>query len=154
MPIHYLNQYCSIVNWTLRTSFSEILIGIQIFSFKKMLLKMSSAKWCPFSLGFNVLKYDKHFNVGWLLNRGMLVIVQYTQGTMCGLIGRKIYHFYWPVALLQCSVDRYTSQNVICHFRYVTWSLKQKCISHANEWLYGPNNCSTPVVKDQHFIYE
>ena len=37
------------------TNFSEILIGIQTFSFKKMYLKMSSAKWRPFCLGFNVL---------------------------------------------------------------------------------------------------
>ena len=40
----------------LGTNFSEILIGIQIFSFKKMRLKMSSAKWRPFCLGLNVLK--------------------------------------------------------------------------------------------------
>ena len=39
----------------LGTNFSEILIGIQIFSFKKMRLKMSSAKWRPFCLGHNVL---------------------------------------------------------------------------------------------------
>ena len=37
------------------TNFSEILIGIQIFSFKKMHLKMSSAKWRPFCIGLNVL---------------------------------------------------------------------------------------------------
>ena len=37
------------------TNFSEILIGIQAFSFKKMHLKMSSAKWRPFCLGLNVL---------------------------------------------------------------------------------------------------
>ena len=39
----------------LETNFSEILIGIQTFSFKKMHLKMSSAKWRPFRLGLNVL---------------------------------------------------------------------------------------------------
>ena len=32
----------------LETNFSEILIGIQTFSFKKMHLEMSSAKWHPF----------------------------------------------------------------------------------------------------------
>ena len=42
----------------LRTNFSEILIGIQIFSFKKMRLKMSSAKWRPFCLGLNVILYQ------------------------------------------------------------------------------------------------
>ena len=38
------------------TNFIEIVIGIQTFSFKKMHLKMSSAKWRPFCLGLNVLK--------------------------------------------------------------------------------------------------
>ena len=39
----------------LGTNFSEILIEIIIFSFKKMRLKVSSAKWRPFCLGLNVL---------------------------------------------------------------------------------------------------
>ena len=39
----------------LGTNFIEISIGIQTFSFKKMHLKMSSAKWRPFGLGLNVL---------------------------------------------------------------------------------------------------
>ena len=39
----------------LGTNFNEILIEIHIFSFKKMHLKMSSAKWRPFCLGLNVL---------------------------------------------------------------------------------------------------
>ena len=39
----------------LGTNFSEILFGIQTFSFNKMHLKMSSAKWRPFFLGLNVL---------------------------------------------------------------------------------------------------
>ena len=38
----------------LGTNFSEILFGIQTFSFNKMHLKMSSAKWRPFCLGLNV----------------------------------------------------------------------------------------------------
>ena len=33
--------------WPLRTNFSEILIEIQMFSFRKMHLKTSSAKWQP-----------------------------------------------------------------------------------------------------------
>ena len=37
------------------TNFSEILIGIQTFSFTKTHLKMSSAKWRAFCLGLNVL---------------------------------------------------------------------------------------------------
>ena len=37
------------------TNFSEIVIGIQIFSIKEMQLKMSSVKWRPFCLGLNEL---------------------------------------------------------------------------------------------------
>ena len=56
---------CQAIIWTnawilltgpLATNFSEISIGIKIFSFKKMHLKMSSAKWRPFCLGLNVLR--------------------------------------------------------------------------------------------------
>ena len=39
----------------LGTNFIEIFIGIQTSSFKKMHMKMSSAKWRPFCLGLNVL---------------------------------------------------------------------------------------------------
>ena len=42
--------------WPLGTNFNEILIGIQTFSFKKMHLKMSSAKCRPFCLSLNVLR--------------------------------------------------------------------------------------------------
>ena len=40
----------------LGTNFNEILIEILTFSFKKMRLKVSSAKWRPFRLGLNVLR--------------------------------------------------------------------------------------------------
>ena len=39
----------------LGTNFSEMLIEIHTFLFKKIYLKMSSGKWLPFCLGFNVL---------------------------------------------------------------------------------------------------
>ena len=46
-----------LLNRTLRTNFSEILSEIRAFSFKKMRLKVSSAKRRPFCLGLNVLSY-------------------------------------------------------------------------------------------------
>ena len=55
---------CQYIIWTnagilligpIGTNFSEISIGIQTLSFKKMHLKMSSAKWRPSCLGLNVL---------------------------------------------------------------------------------------------------
>ena len=48
----------SLLIGSLGTNFSEILIEIRIFSFKKMGLKVSSAKCRPFCLGLNVLTYQ------------------------------------------------------------------------------------------------
>ena len=45
----------------LGTNFIQILVGIQTFSFKKMHLKMSSAKWRPFCLGLNVLSVASNY---------------------------------------------------------------------------------------------
>ena len=44
----------------LGTNFSEILIEIHAFSFKKRHFKLSSGKWQPFCLGLNVLKWVYH----------------------------------------------------------------------------------------------
>ena len=52
---------------TIGTNFSEKLSDIHTFSFKKMHLKMSSAKWRPFCLGLNVLTsgtYPCHKSMG------------------------------------------------------------------------------------------
>ena len=42
----------------LRTNFNEMLVEILTFSFTKMRLKVSSAKWRPFCLGLNVLNEE------------------------------------------------------------------------------------------------
>ena len=42
----------------LGTNFSEILIEIYTYSFKKMHLKISSRKWQPYYLGLHVLMHD------------------------------------------------------------------------------------------------
>ena len=65
----------------LGTKFSEILILIKIFSFKKMYLKMSSGKWRPSCLGLNVLtllvlkpEYSGITrSIPWLLMPGLIV---------------------------------------------------------------------------------
>ena len=48
----------------LGTNFSEILIEIYTFSFKKMRFKLSSGKWRTFCLGLNVLTLD-----AWMIYR-------------------------------------------------------------------------------------
>ena len=47
----------------LGTNFSEILIEIYTFPFKKKHLKWSSGKWRPFCLGLNVLIWRNHSDV-------------------------------------------------------------------------------------------
>ena len=65
---------CQAIIWTnagmlliepLGINFNEILIGINTFSFKKMHLKMSSAKWRLFRLGLNmeVWKYGRRSHI-------------------------------------------------------------------------------------------
>ena len=71
----------------LGTNFSEILIEMQIFSFRKMHWKMSSAKWRSFCLGLNVLKLC--YNT-----------VQYNNPCHAQLILRNIkIHLYLPYFL-------------------------------------------------------
>ena len=58
---------------TVGTNFRELLSKIHAFSFKKMHLKMSSAKWRPFCLGLNVLTCglasipDSHYITVWMM---------------------------------------------------------------------------------------
>ena len=54
--IIWINAWILLIG-LLGTNFSEILIEIHTFSFKKMHLKMSSAKWRPFCLSLNVLNF-------------------------------------------------------------------------------------------------
>ena len=52
----------------LETNFSEILIGIQTFSFKKMHLKMLSVKWRPSCLRLDVLINTKPLPESWAID--------------------------------------------------------------------------------------
>ena len=75
---------------SLWTNFSEILIEIPTFSFKKMRLKVSSAKWRPFCLGLNALNHPsvciyhlpdallmQHFLIPRCLVSGIMIWIRY-----------------------------------------------------------------------------
>ena len=49
--------------WILGSNFSEILIKIYTYSFKKMHLTMSSASWWQFCLSFNVLIFEQMLQI-------------------------------------------------------------------------------------------
>ena len=91
----------------LGTNFSAILIRIQTFSFKKMHLKMLSAKWRPFRLSLNVLRLMPLHTT--CCNWDSLIITKVTHGSgylswdqhfkRCRPVKSLIYHFeqcyYW-----------------------------------------------------------
>ena len=74
-----------------RTYFSEIWIWILSFSFKKMQLKMSSAKWRPFCLSLNVLTLQCWYHI----HRGS------KPGHHCA--------YSWP-GTVPCTISRYSAE--------------------------------------------
>ena len=70
---------------SLGTNFSEILIEIQTFSFKKMHLKISSAKWWPFCLGLSVLNGTDAFS--FLNASGVILMLMSSNGTIFRVTG-------------------------------------------------------------------
>ena len=80
----------------LGTNSSEILVGIQTFSFKKMHFKMSSPKWRPFCLGLNVLTHweqnghnKKSYFRHWIFEYSNVPCLIF-----CGL-HTYVWHNYW-----------------------------------------------------------
>ena len=90
----------------LGTNFSEILIEIQTFSLKKIRLKMSSAKYCSFCLGLNVLIFPWFYQTTVLISLMMRDVLPRFFLTCCDfrtgpkvenfkLIGYTLYKYIW-----------------------------------------------------------
>ena len=73
-----------LLNWTLRTNFSEILSEIDTFSFKQMRLKISSGKWRSYCLGLYVLTH-------WGRDKMAVIFQTFSNG----FSGMKMYEFRW-----------------------------------------------------------
>ena len=81
------------------TNFSEIGIGIQTFSMTKMHLKMSSAKWRPFFLGFNMLmNYNLTSSISTCIFPGANMIPQMTFLSLISQ-GGLFWHAIIPVSV-------------------------------------------------------
>ena len=76
----------------LGTNFSEILMGIQTFSFKKMHLNVSSAKWRPFRLGLNVLTPCHQQYIPWNMYIVLLCFL-----LLCFLLLCFVLLWLWPM---------------------------------------------------------
>ena len=110
-PSPCLNQCWNIANWTIRNKLQYILIEIQIFSYMKMYLKMSSAKWRPFCLGLNVLK-DVIW-AAWFLK---------------SLATRLCVHKISKIS---------ETIKIFCKFLVSCWSVEWKSCSRAISWCPG-----------------
>ena len=80
--------------WPLGTNFSEILIEIHTFLFKKMHLKMSSGKCRPFCLGLNVLNTGRTFWKQWELRLGVIIAFHFQALTV-----KNIFYVSYDVAV-------------------------------------------------------
>ena len=95
------------------TNFSEILIEIHTFSFKKMHLKLLSAKWRPFCLGLNVLSRAYQVGFSYLHN-----VISYIDNTAS---------LFWNIHLLSaCKFDKLDLYFEICF----QWSCIRQRIVH------------------------
>ena len=119
----------------LGTNFSEISIGIQTFSFKKIHLNMSSAKWRPLCLGLNVLIC----RLLWDLYTELIVrCTVYTET-------RQVPIYWTRIWCLQMSC----STGTVPSFRQTLWIRNKIFFFHAMIWYkFKLNNTfSHPVIK-------
>ena len=104
-----------LLTWHMGTNFSEILIEIQTFSFKKIHLKMSSGKWRPFCLGLNVLSlylsYEKKTSTPMHFTK-QISIKKHEQWLILGYqTFKKIINFMWSCLCLLLARAMYAADH-------------------------------------------
>ena len=109
----------------LGTNFSEILIGIQTFSFKKMHLKMSSAKWRPFCLGLNELicVYNTHIFIIFSISIYGCISLKPDGSSRKSNSLHAITYMTEPTSLDECALHKYFTLITLLHFplMYLCW---------------------------------
>ena len=89
----------------LRLKFSDILVQIHIFSFKKMHLKRSSAKWQPFCLGLNAFIFSQDHATSQYVTRQLWLLI-------CGILKMIDHHIYIDV-IMTTMASQITSLTVV-----------------------------------------
>ena len=90
----------------LRTNFSEILIEILTFSFKKMRLEVSSAKRRPFCLGLNVLMNYAPCLVWWPMTTIVATYFCLSRTKYCRFLSNDVISFTLPLSnTIQVMID-------------------------------------------------
>ena len=113
---------------TLGTNFSEILIKILTYSFKKMRLKVSSGKWRPFCLGLHELKQD-------CLNSSVLAmgLPQCSAWPSIYTLDVRYYDYKWNH---RCTVGLFQYQDRISKYRDLCY---KDAIAVKPSYLYHEN---------------
>ena len=107
----------------LGTNFSEILIELNTFQFKKMHLQMPSGKWRPFCLGLNVLIniYDHHtILLMRLLKTGGIKMFK-KNIKLVYLLVLEVVNSVWPVWLLKKVALYFVWIHIMTILRQGTW---------------------------------
>ena len=111
----------------LGTNFSEILIEIYTFSFKKMHLKMSSGKWRPLCLGLNVI------TVLQMMCRGIEALALHRNNYFISYIwihqysvakdSVKVGFFNWIIKTILMKIHQFSSMKMDLKISSATWRL-------------------------------
>ena len=101
----------------LGTNFSEILIEIPTIVFKKMRLKVSSAKWRPSCLGLNVLR-----STGYQLFRSWIILNRY----------KSVYNLHYSFTLIWRTYLSYLSLSWLLMITWQNVSVSSTAILHDN----------------------
>ena len=117
----------------LRINFSEILFKMWTFSFKKMRLKISSAKWCLFRLSLDVLKHISSLIYG--------VIIPFSAAG-------SLYFRPYPAAQLSWHVQNFVTViffTIWIRCLHWIWNVTEKSL--VNEIPVSPNvsKCKTCI---------
>ena len=130
----------------LGTNFSEILIEILTFSFKKMRLKVSSAKRPPFCLGLNMLSLcyvnfcrDESYNRTKLMIPSTFELKTFSQGLNRNYVDLRFIS-------IRCSWIMFCCLTKLCvniYWKYFT----NTCQLFADLWVYGRTwYCSVAII--------
>ena len=147
-PSHYLNQCWNIVNWPLGTNFSEIVIEIYTFSFKKMHVKMSSGKWRPSRPGLmcsakSTLTLRRRWVITFHIKNGVIIYptqsqlthIKYRPSGGVSVVGSKSLLLPGvPFTNIPAWISNYTHYNVWDEITYSFLNFND-CTVEVHDWI-------------------
>ena len=114
---------------SLGTNFSEILSEIHAFSFKKIHLKMSSAKWRPFCLGLNVLS-----NSSLVPNRGEAITLN--QARTSSVMHISLTGLNWPETDAYFSISLEWLSGLYLYLEVVVYDIRVNSLKYTGYNTY------------------